>query len=111
MRFASRNYQRLNVGAYATRVKSLDSENGTTDDRGRIRAPNEGICRLSSVVGHHTPAHIRPGLSTPLGSKLSLTRLVRAATAAACGSNTSTAARSAAGARMRVACPPVAATA
>src|SRR5262249_44363861 len=52
---------------------------------------------------HHTPAHMRPGLSTALGSKPSLTRRVTAATAVGCGWNTSTAARSDAGARISVA--------
>ena len=32
-----------------------------------------------------TPAHMRPGLSTPLGSKLSFTRLVRARKAGSSG--------------------------
>ncbi len=58
----------------------------------------------------YTPAHMRPGLRMPLGSKLSFTRLVRAATPSACGSNTSTAARMAAGARINVAWPPAWAT-
>src|SRR5262245_8366499 len=59
----------------------------------------------------YTPAHIRPGLSTPFGSKPCLTRRVRAASASSCVANTSVTARTAAGARMRVACPPQAATA
>src|SRR5258707_1062246 len=40
----------------------------------------------------YRPAHIRPGLSTPLGSKLSLTRRVSAPSGPAGGSNTSIAA-------------------
>src|SRR5262245_41101431 len=59
----------------------------------------------------YTPAHIRPGLSTPLGSKLALMRFVNAATAASWGENTCAAARAAAGAWIKVAWPPVAATA
>ena len=51
----------------------------------------------------YTPAHMRPALSTPRGSKLSRTRLVNAASAAGSGSKTSMAARTAAGARMSVA--------
>ena len=51
----------------------------------------------------YTPAHMRPGLSTPLGSKLSFTRMVSAVTPLSCGSNTSMAARTAAGARTSVA--------
>ena len=51
----------------------------------------------------YTPAHMRPALSTPCGSKLSRTRFVNAASAAGSGSKTSTAARTAAGARMSVA--------
>ena len=38
--------------------------------------------KLFGVPAHQTPAHIRPGLSTPLGSKLALTRFVNAPTAA-----------------------------
>src|SRR5262249_24678311 len=59
----------------------------------------------------HTPADMRPGLRTPFGSKLSLTRLARARRADSSGANTSIAARPAAGARISVACPPTAATA
>src|SRR4051794_41860362 len=70
-----------------------------------------GELRQGEVGLHHTPAHMRPGLSTPLGSKLSLTRFVTPASAPLCGSNTATAARTAAGARMSVAWPPVAAAA
>ena len=51
----------------------------------------------------YEPAHILPGLRTALGSKLALTRFVNAAIAASCGSNTSVAARKAAGARISVA--------
>ena len=47
----------------------------------------------------------------PLGSKLSLMRLLTPASASAWGSNTSTAARTAAGARISVAWPPMAAAA
>ena len=54
---------------------------------------------------------MRPGLSTPLGSKLSFTRLLTPASAPFCGSNTSTDARVAAEARMSVAWPPVRAAA
>src|SRR5439155_24607735 len=67
---------------------------------------------LDLVIDQHgeplgqIPAYIRPGLRMPLGSKPSLTRFVNAASAASCGSNTSTAARKAAGARTSVACPP-----
>jgi hypothetical protein len=53
--------------------------------------------------GRHTPAHIRPGPNSPFGSKLSLTRLLKAASPAPCGSNTVTEARIAAGARTSVA--------
>ena len=70
-----------------------------------VRHRDVGIGELGEgEIGlHHTPAHMRPGLSTPLGSKLSLTRLVTPASAPCCGSNTSTAARVAAEARMSVA--------
>ena len=51
------------------------------------------------------------GLSTPRGSKLSLTRLVRAARPASWGWKTGTAARVVSGARIKVAWPPRAATA
>ena len=54
---------------------------------------------------------MRPGLSTPLGSNPSFTRLLKARNAACCGSNTSTAARTAAGARTSVAWPPMLLTA
>ena len=54
---------------------------------------------------------MRPGVSTPFGSKLSRTRLVNAATAGASVVNTATAARTAAGARMSVAWPPASTTA
>src|SRR5262245_49396204 len=69
---------------------------------------NIGVIELRQTERglHHTPAHMRPGLSTRFGSKLSLTRLVSAATPASCGSNTSTDARTAAGARTSVAWPP-----
>ena len=60
-----------------------------------------------SSASRYTPAHMRPGLSTPFGSKPSFTRLLRAARPASCGSNTSTDARSAAGARTSVAWPPM----
>ena len=52
-----------------------------------------GELREGETGLHHTPAHIRPGLSTPLGSKLSFTRLLTPASAPFCGSNTSTDAR------------------
>src|SRR3569623_1998983 len=60
---------------------------------------------------HYTPAHMRPGLSTPMGSKLSFPRLFSARTPGSSGWNTSTAARTAAGARTSVAWPPSSATA
>ena len=69
----------------------------------RHRDVRIGELREGEIGLHHTPAHMRPGLSTPLGSKLSLTRLVTPASAPCCGSNTSTAARVAAEARMSVA--------
>src|SRR5215472_713166 len=50
---------------------------------------------------------MRPGLRRPPGSKLSLIRRARVASAGSCGWKTSTAARSGSGARMRVACPRV----
>src|SRR5262245_64673019 len=59
----------------------------------------------------HTPAHMRPGLSTPFGSKLSFTRLVRARSPDSSDANTSIAARTAAGARISTAWPPTLATA
>src|SRR5262249_45669305 len=65
---------------------------------GKLRQRKRGL--------HHPPAHMRPGLSTPFGSKLSFTRLLTPASAPGCGSNTSIAARIATGARMSVACPP-----
>ena len=49
---------------------------------------------------------MRPGLSTPLGSKPSFTRLLKPASPAPSGSNTSTDARTEAGARTNVAWPP-----
>ena len=67
-----------------------------------------GELRQGEIGLHHTPAHMRPGLSTPLGSKLSFTRLLTPPSAPVCGSNTSTDARVAAEARMSVAWPPVA---
>src|SRR6185503_108599 len=54
----------------------------------------------------YAPAHMRPGLRTPFGSKLSFTRLPRARTAGSSGAKTSTDARTAAGARTSVAWPP-----
>ena len=64
-------------------------------------------------IGLHgyTPAHMRPALSTPCGSKPARTRVVSAASAGSSGVKTSTAARTAAGARISVAWPPAAATA
>src|SRR5580692_9433939 len=59
---------------------------------------------------HYTPAHIRPGSRTPFGSKLSLTRFVKANSAASWVGKTSTAARTEVGARTSVACPPSGAT-
>ena len=61
--------------------------------------------RLHLFQSHrtHTPAYIRPGPRMRLGSKLSLTRRVNAASASGCGSNTSMAARTDAGARTSVA--------
>src|SRR6202521_494113 len=73
-----------------------------------------GIGKLGEGEGglhDYTPAHIRPGLSTPLGSKLSFTRFVNAASAPVSGWNASTLGHTAAGARTRVAWPPVPATA
>ena len=40
-----------------------------------IRDVRVGELREGEIGLHHTPAHMRPGLSTPLGSKLSFTRL------------------------------------
>ena len=58
---------------------------------------------------HRQTACIHPaGLSTPFGSKLSLTRRVNAASAAPAARTPATAARIAAGARISVAWPPVA---
>src|SRR5207248_6740195 len=71
----------------------------------------EGCLQNGLSAELHTPAHIRPRLSTPLGSKLSLTRRVNAASAGSWGSNTPTAARNATGARTSVAWPPSAAVA
>src|SRR3984893_15395 len=59
---------------------------------------------------HYTPAHIRPGLRTPLGSKLSLTRFVKANSAASWVGKTLTAARTEVGERTSVAWPPSGAT-
>ena len=59
----------------------------------------------------HSPAYMRPGLRTPLGSKPSLTRRVRARSGAGWGSNTGTRERTAAAARTRVAWPPLLASA
>ena len=53
------------------------------------------VSRMRCSTSSHTPAHMRPGLSTPLGSKLSFTRLAKARKAASSGANTSTAARTA----------------
>src|SRR5215470_5142628 len=69
------------------------------------------LCEGERGLHRQTPAHMRPGLSTPFGSKLSFTRLVKAPMAGSSGANTSTLARTAAGARTNVACPPTAATA
>src|SRR5215211_2787656 len=55
---------------------------------------------------NHTPAYIRPGLSTPAGSNAALMSLVIRISGPGKGSNTSTAARTSAGARTRVALPP-----
>src|ERR1700730_16125234 len=71
----------------------------------RIGKLREGKSRLHA----YTPAHMRPALSTPRGSKPSRTRLVSAASAGSSGPKTSILARTAIGARMSVAWPPAAA--
>src|SRR5882672_8997260 len=68
--------------------------------------PVDGLQDLEDARIYYTPAHMRPGPSTPRGSKASLTRLVNAASPPVCASNAATDARSAAGARIKVACPP-----
>ena len=65
-------------------------------DRVRHRDVGIGELRGREIGLHHTPAHMRPGLSTPLGSKLSFDAPGDRGERAPCGSNTSTAARVAA---------------
>ena len=64
-------------------------------------------CKLFGGEGglHQMPRYMRPGLRMWCGSKDSLTRADSAASAAACGWNTSVAARTASGARSSVAWP------
>src|SRR6185437_4386777 len=70
----------------------------------RFRNMRVGQLRQGEGCLHrYTPAHMRPGLSTPRGSKPSRTRAVNAASPEGSGWKTSTLARSAAGARMSVA--------
>src|SRR5262249_41534303 len=73
-----------------------------------LRFGDVGIGKLLEREGslHYTPAHMRPALRTPRGSKPSRTRFVNAAIAGFCGSNTSAVAPAGAGRRIRVACPP-----
>ena len=67
-----------------------------------LRQAEVGLHRVPRSKAYR-PAHIRPGLRTPRGSKLSLTRAVNAARGPRCGWNTGTSARMATGARTSMA--------
>src|SRR6204780_1737821 len=112
------------VDASARRIELVAVEHIGRTSRGAeatMHAGAQDFFRISDVrigklrqgeIGLHgyTPAHMRPGLSTPCGSKPTRTRAVRAASAGSSGAKPSTAARTAAGAPINEAWPPAVAT-